>query len=134
MTVEEWKKAEEATDSVYRSARMRIDGHEVTLMRQRVSTTRLALAVYVDGKFAAKWIDAKEPYPEQAYLQKKTRGMKMTAKQKLELAKMTKKQQKAVEELREQYKYEYYDYCWTSFGAFKRHILANCNEIELIEA
>lgn len=130
MTKDEWKRVEEALKSFFSPVYLKADGYDVTLILERVDTYRNMIMVYIGGQFKGKWLteDCEE---RRRFLQKKVRSL-LTAKQKAALKKLSKKRQK---EFAESYHtdYEIYTPQWSSFGALKKHLISNNENIDLVK-
>ncbi len=129
MTKSEWDKVKKALESLWGVVELKIDGYQISLSLVRVSTYKLAIAIYVNGVFKGEWL-MKECDERQRFLPKKERSL-LTAKDKASWKKLPKKTQKELEEKYNR-KYECYASHWTSFGALKKHLIANNTSIELI--
>jgi hypothetical protein len=129
LTKEEWIKVQERLSSLFCVVNLKIDGYNVALSLTRISTYKNAIAVYVDGGFRGKWLieDCEE---RRRFLQKRERSL-LSDKQMASIKKLSKKRQK---EFMEKYntKYDTYSSHWTSFGALKKHLIANNENIELV--
>lgn len=130
MTKEEWKQAEEILESLYYPVNLKADGFDVTLILERVGTYKNMIMVYIGGQFKGKWM-SEDCEERRRFFQKKVRSL-LTAKQKAGLKKLSKKRQK---EFAESYhtNYEIYTPQWSSFGALKKHLIANNKSIELVK-
>lgn len=129
MTKEEWERAEETLKEFYPAVHLKADGYDVALRLVRIGTYKNAIMVYVNGVFDPKWL-AEDCEERRRFCQEKTRSF-LNAKQKSDYKRFPKRMQK---ELAEKYHgLEYKSYCpyWTSFGALKRHLIANNQSIEL---
>jgi hypothetical protein len=130
MTKEEWKQAEAALKSLYYPVILKADGFEVTLILERVGAYKNMIMVYIGGQFKGKWL-SEDCEERRRFLQKKVRSL-LTAKQKAGLKKLSKKRQK---EFAESYHtdYEIYTPQWSSFGALKKHLISNNENIDLVK-
>lgn len=54
-TKDEWKQIEEAATSLYSRVRLEVDGYDIMLELGRITKTRLAICVWVDGAFKGEW-------------------------------------------------------------------------------
>ncbi len=127
MTKEDWAKAQEALNSMYQIVRLNADGYEVALQLVRVSAYRNAIAIYIGNVFKGEWImgDCEE---RRRFVQKKERSL-LSPKEKAKFKKLPKKIQKELDIDR---KYEFYQTHWSSFGALKKHLIANNKDIALV--
>jgi hypothetical protein len=128
MTKEEWVKAQEALKSLYHTVYLKVDGYDVALMLQRVSTYKNAISIYIGGVFKGVWLmdDCEE---RRRFVPKKEQYL-LSSRQRAEIKKKyTKRMQKLLDVDR---KYTTYQPAWSSFGALKRHLIANNKSIELV--
>lgn len=130
MTKEEWTKAEEALKSFYIPVRLTADGYDVALNLERVGVYKNAIMVYVGGKFRYEWL-AEDCEERRRFCQKKIHSL-LTPKGRAYLKRLSNKQKM---EFMEKYHTEYESYSphWTSFGAMKKHLIANNQSIELVK-
>lgn len=130
LTKEEWSKAAEALKSLFGIVNLKIDGYDVSLALVRVSTYKNAIAIYVNGVFKTEWLsgDCEE---RRRFVCRKERSL-MTAKEKANFRKLSKRTQKEWSERYNNFKYEQYISHWTSFSALKKHLMANNENIELV--
>lgn len=69
ITKEEWARVERAVSGIFGRAKLKVDGREVLLVRERVSKNGLGVVIYVDGSWEGSWIGvAKDDCPEQRYM------------------------------------------------------------------
>lgn len=131
MTKEEWKRAEDALKSVLSPVYLKVDEYDVALVLERVSVYKNMIMVYIGGQFQGKWLteDCEE---RRRFFQKKVHSL-LNAKQKAAFKKMSKKSQKEFAGKYHNFEYESYSPQWTSFGALKKHLIANNGNIELIK-
>lgn len=130
MTQEEWKQVEKALEYFFRRVDLEIDGYKVSLALQRVGVYKNAIAIYVNGVFKGEWLST-ECEETRRFIQKKERSI-LTKKDKEAWKKLSKKMQKELEEKYDR-KYPTYYSRWTSFGALKRHLIANNEDIKLVK-
>lgn len=130
MTKEEWKQAEETLKSFFSPVRLKADGYDVALCLERVGVYQNRIMVYVNGKFRWEWL-SEECEERRRFCQKKMRSL-LTAKQKADFRKLSKKQQKELAERYHSWEYAAYSPQWSSFGALKKHLTANNQSIELV--
>lgn len=123
MSKDEWKRVQEALKSLTNIVKLEIDGYEVALVLVRVGTYKNAIAIYVNGVFQGKWLveDCEE---RRRFIQKRERCLYKQS----EVKKLPRKLQKEMLSK----KYEYFEPYWSSFGALKKHLLENNENIELI--
>ena len=72
MNREDWKKIEDRLRFPGARASLRVDARDVVL-EVRTDKMKMVIAVYVDGWMKGEWVDAKNPYPEQAYMRRHER-------------------------------------------------------------
>lgn len=123
MSKDEWKRVQKALKSLTNIVKLEIDGYEVALVLVRVGTYKNAIAIYVNGVFQGKWLveDCEE---RRRFIQKRERCLYKQS----EVKKLPKKMQKEMLSR----KYEYFQSHWSSFGALKKHLLENNENIEPI--
>lgn len=123
MTKSEWERMHKALTSLMNAVKLKVDGYEVSFALVRVGTYKNAIVVYVNDVFKGKWLceDCEE---RRRFIQKREKSLYKQS----EVKKLPKKMQKEMLSR----KYEYYQTHWTSFGALKKHLLENNEEIELI--
>lgn len=131
MTKEEWKKVEGAATSFYSTVHLKADGYDIALVLQRVGPYKNMIMVYVGGEFRGKWLqeDCEE---RRRFTQKKTHSF-LDAKQKAELKDLPKRMQKELAKEHHNFTYDSYSPQWSSFGALKKHLIANNQSIELVK-
>ena len=128
MTKEEWTQSQEALKSLYHTVNLKVDGYEVAIMLQRVSTYKNAISIYIGGVFKGAWLvdDCEE---RRRFVQKKEQYI-FPPKKRAELKKgLSKREQKQLDIDR---KYTIYRSHWSSFGALKKHLTNNNKSIELV--
>lgn len=130
MTKDEWKQVEDALQYFYKNVELEIDGYTITLVLQRVSVYKNAIAIFINGVFKGEWLTG-ECEENIRFIPKKEKSL-LSSKEKESWKKLPKKTQK---ELKEKYdrKYATYYSHWSSFGALKRHLIANNEDIKLIK-
>ncbi|MFV0497466.1 MAG: hypothetical protein ACK5L0_04735 [Candidatus Fimivivens sp.] len=131
MTKEEWSQAEKALQGFYSPVYLKADGYEVTLILERVKTYKNMVMVYIGGQFWGKWMieDCEE---RRRFFQKRVRSL-LSAKEKSNFKKLSKRAQKEMSARYHEMEYETYSPQWSSFGALKKHFTANNQQIELIK-
>lgn len=87
--------------------------------------------IYISGQFQGKWLteDCEE---RRRFCQKKTRSL-LNAKEKASFRKLSKREQKEFSKEYHNFEYESFSPQWTSFGALKKHLVANNKNIELVK-
>ena len=130
MSKDGWVQVQEALKSLYSIVKLKIDDYEVTLSLVRVSTYKLAIAIYVGGMFKGIWLT--EDCEERRRFVRKTEKSLMSPKQKAEFDKFPKRMQKEFARKYNNMKYDFYSSVWTSFGALKKHLIENNKNIELV--
>ena len=131
MTKEDWKKAEEALKSFYQPVSINADGYAVTLILERVGPYKNMIMVYISGQFKGKWI-AEDCEERRRFMQKRVRSL-LTVKQKADFKKLPKRMQKELVERYHSMNYEAYSPQWSSFGAMKKHLIANNQSLCLVK-
>lgn len=131
MTKDEWKQVEEAVKSFFSPVYMIADGYEVTLILERVGPYKNMIMVYIGGQFKGEWLgnDCEE---RRRFMQKRVRSL-LTPKQKADYKKLPKRLQKELSEKYHSMNYETYSPQWSSFGALKKHLIANNQNIALVK-
>lgn len=133
MTKEEWARVEKALSGTYGMARVKADEFVVTFHRQLVSKNRLAIVTYVDGYMKGEWINAEDPHPEQRCLRPASRFM-CGPKERAALKKIPKRtREKWGPAFDPDRKWHYFDRCWPSVTAIRRHYQKTFTLIELKE-
>lgn len=131
ITKEQWQVIEETLSQPYASIKLRCDGHEVTILKNK-----LILQVYVDGYFKDQWMDVENDIGIKFY-EKKTKFIFKPQERKAALKNANNKRLgKDLQELfKKKYedKYSYIAPYWTSAKSFCRHIRKTCQSIELAE-
>ena len=127
MNKEDWKKVEDALESLYRIAVLDCDGYKLSLNLVMATKYRNEIRFYVDGWLYVKWVleDCEErrrfcrPVHRRKYKKASFKG----------LSKRTLKTWK----IDPDEKYTTYGLTWKSFVSLKRHLIANNKEITLVE-
>lgn len=129
MTKEEWKQVKEASESLFRQAKLSVDGYELTIRLERITQYKNAIMIYVNGSFKGKWLleDCEE---RRRFLCPRNRSL-LKGKDKEAMLKGLSKKRKAEFESINKF-VNYYPY-WTSFNSLKKHLIANNENIELVE-
>lgn len=132
MTKTEWAIVEEKLRHQYQPVALMCDGYHVTLTLSRISQTRLAIVVEVNGKLQMYEKDA----PELRFFYPSKRSV-MSAADKRDLAKEPKWLQKRLVKSNSLFdpKATYTVWCsyWGSFKALRAHYTKNNSEIELLK-
>lgn len=129
MTKNDWDQVKTSLERFWGSAELKIDGYQISLSLVRVSTYKLAIAIYVNGVFKGEWL-MKECEERRRFFPKKERSL-LTAKDKASWKKFSKKTRQELETKYDK-KYEFYASHWTSFGSLKKHLIDNNTSIELV--
>lgn len=130
MTKDEWKQAEEALGNFFSTVKLKADGYDLTFTLKQISTYKNAITVYVNGVFQYNWL-AKDCEERRRFCQRTKRSL-LSAKEKADFKKLTRKMQKELAEKHNGLCYEMYLPYWTSFSALKKHLLANNQQIDLV--
>ena len=131
MTKDEWKQAEESLKSFYSPVRVKADDYDITLVLERVGPYKNMIMMYINGQFQGKWL-ADDCEERRRFMQKKVRSL-LSQKQKADFKKLTKRQQKELNERYHNLNFETYSPQWSSFGALKKHLIANNQNLTLIK-
>lgn len=131
MTKEQWKQVENAAVDLYSTVYLKVDGYDVAFKLVRVSAYKNEIAIWVGGVFKGEWL-GKDCEERRRFCQKRERSL-LSAKQKADFKKLPKKQQKDLLNRYHSLTYEWYEPYWSSFGALKRHLLANNKSVELVK-
>jgi len=124
MQKEEWEQVKEALGSMYKKVQLEIDGYNITLQLQRISTYKNAIVIYVNGEIKIEWLSKdKENEIRKRFIRVSERSL-IKAKDKKNMPKR----------LLKEYDMTYKTYLpyWVSFGGLKRHLIKNNERIELI--
>lgn len=130
MTKEGWKKVEEAATNFFSTVYLKADEYDIAFKLVRVSAYKNEIAIYIGEVFKGEWL-TKDCEERRRFCQKKVHSL-LTPKGKTYLKKLSKKKQK---EFMEKYptQYEEFSPYWSSFGALKKHLIANNQNIELVK-
>lgn len=131
MTKEEWKQTEEALKSFFSPVYLRADEYDITLILERVGVYKNMIMVYIDGQFKGKWL-SEDCEERRRFFQIKTHSL-LDAKQKAAFKKLSKKAQRELCQEHHNFEYESHSPQWSSFGALKKHLIANNKNIELVK-
>jgi hypothetical protein len=129
ITKEQWIEVSSALAHAHGSAKLRIDGYEVTLSCVRVGAMKYRILVYVDGWSKGEWI-VKDCEERRRFLCPRQKNL-WSAKSK---ANLTKGLSKAAIKMHlpdlDKKHTSYYPY-WPSFAPLKRHLVKHNQSIEL---
>lgn len=133
MKKKEWEKVKEllARPWPYGTAELKIDGYQVTLVRQPVKDMfHSGILVYVNGRFEGKWLtqDCEE---RRRFMPQRVRSL-MSSKQIAKYNRLPKRDRELLKEYREATYIEYSTH-WTSWPALVKHFEANNRDIQLLE-
>lgn len=131
MTKDDWKQVEEALKSFFSPAHLKADDYEITLVLVRVGPYKNKIMVYIGGQFQGKWLET-DCEERRRFMQRKVRSL-LSSKQKADFKKLTKRQQKELNERYHNLNFETYSPQWSSFGALKKHLMANNQNLALIK-
>ncbi len=130
MTKEDWQQVEKALSGTYGSAKLKVDGREVTFKRGLVSKNRLGIGTYVDGTFQGGWLSSKDPVPEARYMRPASKfAWKAEARKRMK--KLSKKRLKELGFDPDE-KHHYFTAIWPNVTAIRRHYQKTFERIELI--
>ncbi|MGE4297553.1 MAG: hypothetical protein AB7E47_05935 [Desulfovibrionaceae bacterium] len=68
ITKEQWKEVEERLASLWRGVEFRLGDTVVTYVMRRETPFKNVLMTYVDGEFCGAWLNSKQTYPQQIFL------------------------------------------------------------------
>ena len=128
MTKDEWAQVEKELRIIWGTVRLDVDGYDIALQLQQVRPTKNAIAIYIDGQFKGKYL-AEDCEERRRFVCKSTNNV-LRGKQKTDFQKLPKKMQKDME-AKYPMTYDVYKTHWGSFGALKRHLVANNQDIQL---
>jgi hypothetical protein len=133
MTDEEWKKAEKAMSTTFGSLKMKIDGYDITVCRERGTPMKDVLAVYVNGYIKGEWLTQDCEIRRKFYY--RTKKSLIKSKDKSEYIKKFGKRafDKFVKANPDKIYYTYYLPYFGSFRTLKSHFTKNNQSIELTE-
>lgn len=106
-TKEQWAEIERSLRSLHDRVNLRCDGFVVSATLGRISTTRLAIMVWVDGRFCGGWLSSGSDAPEARFYPLRSR--------------MTRR-------------YQYREVWWRTPKSFIRHLKSTCKRIEIVDA
>lgn len=128
MTRDEWQQVERALTVPYGAAKLRIDGYELALCVQQVKPLKYAITPYVNGEFKGAWL--LHDCEERRRFFRPVRSRLWSPKLRASLKKVRKATLKEMSIDPDTFG-TYYVWEWPSFGALKRHLIANNQSIEL---
>jgi hypothetical protein len=131
MTAEEWKKVEAALQSPYGRAVLAVDSYELTLQVQQLKPLKFAIGFYVDGWFKGEWLTS--DCEERRRFCRRMESAVYSPAQRAKITKGFSKRNVAKYFPDMAKKFTWYSNAWSSFGALKRHLVANNQQIELKE-
>lgn len=128
MTNKEWAATEKALQGLFGGVDFEIDGYTVQVRRERISESKLALCVYINGTISGKAL-MEESDERIRFWQRCTRSL-LSQKQKKDMAKWSKKRQA---EFREKFstEYVYYQPYFNSFKTMKATFIKNNSDIKI---
>jgi hypothetical protein len=137
MTREQWTEVEKALSGRYGKVTLRIEGREITLVRELVSKNKLGVVVYVDGKLKSEWIGVAKDCDEQRFMYPSQRfvySARERDQQKRLLKRFGKRWLKEQGITDPNKKATIFLPFFPSATAARRHFQKNFPEIELVEA
>lgn len=130
MNKEDWEIVKIRLERLYTPIKLNCDGYELTLILVRDGQFSNYIQFYVNGKFRLEWFN--EDCEERRRFFRKSERSRLNSKSRAELKKL-KTSKKRMKELEERAKYIIYDPMWKSFNSLKKHLIANNENIELVE-
>lgn len=131
MTKEEWKRVEETLKGFYHTVYLKVDGYDVAICLERVGVYKNMIMIYIGGQFQGKWLAA-DCEERRRFCQRKMHSL-LNAKEKASFRKFPKRVQKELAEKHHNFQCESYSPQWSSFGALKKHLIANNQSVELMK-
>lgn len=131
MTKEDWEKVKNAWETPF-AIKLQVDGFKVDIYMEHYKM-KMHRVVYVDGYFKFEWCNKQKDgeYPEEG------KRFFPTTKRRLYSTKEVKEYQKIfgkrAAKIYQEKRVEYKKPHWSSFNAFKKHLITNNENIELIE-
>lgn len=122
MTEEEWNNIEIRLYDSREIVNLQVDEYELTLIVQR-EKNKLNLFVYVNGQFKFEWLNEDCDIRKRFYCQ--STHCLISNK---EICKIT-KNKKSQQRIKEHNSFVSYSPYWNSFNKFKRHLIANNQNI-----
>jgi hypothetical protein len=134
MTKEQWAAVEEAVSGIFGSAKLKCDGYDVTLNRERVSKNRLGITVFVNGAWKGAWLMHDSQHEETRRFMCPVTRYVNPPKLRADLVKIYggKRCPKAEIE-RINRKFTTFQPYWTNVTALRRHLVKHNQVIEIIE-
>lgn len=138
LTKEQWLEVEQSLSHPYGSARLKADGHVLTLSVEKGKGLRYVIAVYIDGVIEWKLCNDKSAELPRKYWRLEKRYLYPAAKR-AECAKLAKKRGMYAD-IRDIYTQiatacvEMYNPCWPNAKALCRQLRKTCTSIELLPA
>jgi hypothetical protein len=130
MTRDDWSAIEESLSHAYGSAKVRVDGFEVSFQVLQ-DKMRLVIAVYVNGWMKGEWLINKTEEATRFCRPCVFALWSPSSKKKLTSGLRKSDIKQIFPDLDK--KGTYYLSHWLSFGALKRHLIKNNKSIELVE-
>lgn len=124
-TKEEWKQIEEVVDRLYGRVRMQVDGYDVILELGRISKTKLAICIWVNGAFKVEWCKPGHEIARRFYCvtERRVFGRKAIAEFEKSCGKRAAKKHGMYDTFESVRGY------WTSFPRLKAHLIKNNDSI-----
>lgn len=133
-TKEQWETIQAVFSGLYGAIELQIDGYKVQLQRRLISVNTLATRCYVNEHYKGKWSTENQDgtWDEEArrFYQLTSKSLNST-KNKKELIKIF-GIRKARKDFGLDKKFYFRPPYWNSFSSFKRHVLKENYDIELI--
>lgn len=131
LTKEQWAYLEKSYGQ-YSPIYLMCDGYKVTLMVfVSVEKSKVIHLVLVNGFFLGKWLNKEENHPESKFMCVVQKTHKMVSDK--EFNKMKRECGAKFAQKFAPSKYSYLTPYFSSFKAFKAHIIANCETIEIYQ-
>lgn len=132
MTATDWEKVENKLSYPFGGVKLRIDGHDISIMVEKASPKSLkyVLAVYVDGYIKEEWFTSDCDIRRKFYC-KRTKSLLTKDYRKSPVFKRMKKKEQ--EEWIKKHVYVYYSPYFSSFKMLKAHFTKNNDSIDLID-
>lgn len=131
MTKEDWKKVQGAW-ATHKPIKLEIDGYKVSLQTQiNRKSMEVAMMTFVDGLFKMEWVNGTPDGRAIKFYQRREKSFRSRKEIKQAEKAMGKRWCKKHGIYA---KHIYYMPYWKSFNSFKKHILANNEDIKLLEA
>lgn len=127
---DDWKGIEERLDHAYGSAKLKVDGYEISLSVEKGKNLRYEIMVYVNGWFRGEWLN--NDCEERRRFFRRRSFYVYKRKQRESLRKLSKRLQKQMG-IDLDKKLAYYTPYWPSFKPLKAHLLRNNKDIKWID-